>query len=102
MHNEIQLTITPEQAFKEDMLTKQAADKLEISPKSITRIRTLRKSIDSRAFLPKVNVTVEVYWDEMAPEQVKTTFDYKNVADKTPVLIIGAGPAGLFAALKLI
>ena len=70
MHNEIQLTITPEQAFKEDMLTKQAADKLEISPKSITRIRTLRKSIDSRAFLPKVNVTVEVYWDEMAPEQV--------------------------------
>jgi len=102
MHNEIQLTITPEQAFKEDMLTKQVADKLEISPKSITRIRTLRKSIDSRAFLPKVNVTVEVYWDEMPPEQVKTTFEYNNVADKTPVLIIGAGPAGLFAALKLI
>jgi len=102
MHNEIQLTITPEQAFKEDLLTKQVADKLEISPKSITRIRTLRKSIDSRAFLPKVNVTIEVYWDEMPPEQVKTTFEYKNVADKTPVLIIGSGPAGLFAALKLI
>jgi len=102
MHNEIQLTITPEQAFKEDLLTKQVADKLEISPKSITRIRTLRKSIDSRAFLPKVNLTVEVYWDEMPPEQVKTAFDYNNVADKTPVLIIGAGPAGLFAALKLI
>ena len=102
MHNEIQLTVTPEQAFKEDLLTKQVADKLVISPKNITRIRTIRKSIDSRAFLPKVNITVEVYWDEIPPEQVKPVFAYQNVADKTPVLIIGAGPAGLFAALKLI
>ncbi|MDD4971649.1 MAG: NAD(P)/FAD-dependent oxidoreductase [Paludibacter sp.] len=102
MHNEIQLTLTPEQAFKEDLLTKQVADKLQVSPKSITRIRTLRKSIDSRAFLPKVIVTVEVYWDEVPPEYSKTAVEYKNVADKTQVLIIGAGPAGLFAALKLI
>ena len=102
MHNEIQLTLTPEQAFKEDMLAKQVADKLEISPKNITRIRTIRKSIDSRAFLPKVNITVEVYWDEKAPEQVTRVFDYPQVGDKTPVLVIGAGPAGLFAALKLI
>jgi len=102
MHNEIQLTLTPEQAFKEDMLAKQVADKLEISPKSITRIRTIRKSIDSRAFLPKVNITVEVYWDEKALEQVTKAFEYQQVGDKTPVLVIGAGPAGLFAALKLI
>jgi len=102
MHNEIQLTLTPEQAFKEDLLAKQVADKLEISPKSITRIRTIRKSIDSRAYLPKVIVTVEVYWEEVPPEHVNPTFNYQNVAGKTPVLIIGAGPAGLFAALKLI
>ena len=102
MHTEIQLTLTPEQAFKEDLLIKQIADKLQISPKSITRIRTIRKSIDSRAFLPKVIVTVEVYADEVAPEHIKSTVEYKNIADKTPVLIIGAGPAGLFAALKLL
>jgi len=102
MHNELQLILTPEQAFKEELLTKQVADKLQISPQRITRIRTLRKSIDSRAFLPKVNVTVEVYWDEEAPELIKPVFDYKFVGKATPVLIIGAGPAGLFAALKLI
>lgn len=102
MHTEIQLIITPEQAAKQDLLNKLAADKLELSPQRITRIRTLKKSIDSRSFLPKVNITLEVYWDEEAPSNIRTNFNYKNVADGTPVLIIGAGPAGLFAALRLI
>ena len=102
MHIELQLTLTPEQAFKQELLTKQAADKLQISPQLITRIRTLKKSIDSRSFLPKVIVTVDVYWDEVPPEAVKQVPSYSFVGDKTPVLIIGAGPAGLFAALKLI
>ncbi|MDR3653468.1 MAG: NAD(P)/FAD-dependent oxidoreductase [Paludibacter sp.] len=102
MHNEVQLTLTPEQAFKQDLLAKLVADKLEISPSRITRLRTTKKSIDARSFQPKVNLTVEVYWDEPAPVIEKPHFEYKSVIDKTPVLIIGAGPAGLFAALKLI
>ncbi len=102
MHNDIQLIITPEQAEKSDLLLKLVADKLEISPSRITRLRTLKKSIDSRAFLPKINITLEVYWDEEAPEFSVAAFEYKFVGDKTPILIIGAGPAGLFAALKLI
>jgi len=102
MHNELQLILTPEQAYKQDLLTKQVADKLQISPQRITSLRTLRKSIDSRSFMPKVNVTVEVYWDEEAPKVVKPKFHYEFVGNNTPVLIIGAGPAGLFAALKLI
>jgi len=102
MHEHIQLTLTPEVAEKSDLLAKQVADKLEISPSRITRLRTTKKSIDARSFLPKVNLTVEVYWDEPAPVLEKLHFDYQSVADKTRVLIIGAGPAGLFAALKLI
>ncbi len=102
MHNELQLILTPEQAEKPELLLKQVADKLVISPQKITRIRTLRKSIDSRSFLPKVNITVEVYWDEEAPNEPKAEFNYQFVGNKPPVLIIGAGPAGLFAALKLI
>jgi hypothetical protein len=102
MHNELQISLTPEQAYKQEILAKLVADKLEISPQRITRIRTLKKSIDSRAFLPKVNLTVEVYWDEEAPELKKTEFNFHFVGNETPVLIIGAGPAGLFAALKLI
>lgn len=102
MHSQIQLSLNPEQALKKDLLTKILADKLEISPLEITRIRTLKKSIDSRSFQPKVNALYEVYWDEVAPEPSKYAFDFKFVGKATPVLIIGAGPAGLFAALKLI
>lgn len=102
MHDQIQLILTPEQAETPFLLNKQVADKLEVSPQRITRIRTIRKSIDARSFQPKVNITVEVYWDEPAPEAPKTEFHYQFVGDKAPVLIIGAGPAGLFAALKLI
>jgi len=102
MHNEIQLILTPEQANTPFLLTKQVADQLEISPQRITRLRTLKKSIDSRAFLPKITMTVEVYWDEEPPKKVQPVFNYEFVGDKTPVLIIGSGPAGLFAALKLI
>jgi len=102
MHEHIQLTLTPELAEKPELLAKQVGDKLEISPARITRLRTTKKSIDARSFQPKVNLTVEVYWDEPAPVLEKVVFDYQSVEGKTPVLIIGAGPAGLFAALKLI
>jgi len=102
MHSEIQLVLLPEQAETPFLLNKQVADKLEVSPQRITRIRTIRKSIDARSFQPKVNITVEVYWDEVPPKPPKPEFQYHSVADQQPVLIIGAGPAGLFAALKLI
>ena len=102
MHEHIQLTLTPELAEKPELLTKQVADKLEISPARITRMRTTKKSIDARSFQPKINLTVEVYWDEEAPVYENPVFAYQLVDDKKPVLIIGAGPAGLFAALKLI
>ncbi len=102
MHSEIQLVLLPEQAETPFLLNKQVADKLEVSPQRITRIRTIRKSIDARSFQPKVNVIVEVYWDEVPPKAVKQEFQYHSVDGKQPVLIIGAGPAGLFAALKLI
>jgi len=102
MHSELQLILIPEQAETPFLLSKQVADKLNISPQKITRLRTLRKSIDARSFQPKINVTVEVYWDEVPPKPAQPEFNYQFVGNNRPVLIIGAGPAGLFAALKLI
>ena len=102
MHIELQLILSPEQAETPYLLSKQVADKLEISPERITRLRILKKSIDSRSFAPKINLTAEVYWDEIAPPAEKAQFNYQAVTDKTPVIIVGAGPAGLFAALRLI
>jgi len=69
MHSQLQLILSPEQAEKQDLLLKQVADKLEISPQRITRLRTLKKSIDARSFQPKINITVEVYVDEKAPKR---------------------------------
>lgn len=102
MHSQLQLQLTPEQAENKDLLLKKVADKLEVTPQRITRLRTLKKSIDARSFKPVINVTVEVYVDEVAPERQAVSIDYPFVGDKEAVLIIGAGPAGLFAALKLI
>ncbi len=102
MQTQLQLILLPEQAEKQELLLKQVADQLEVSPQRITRIRTLKKSIDARSFQVKINVTLEVYIDEPAPENESIHFDFPFVGDKTPVLIIGGGPAGLFAALKLI
>ena len=102
MVSKLQLILTPEQAEKQNLLIQKAADKLEINEKRITSIRTLKKSIDARSYLIKVNVSVEVYVDELPTEKPYEEFYYPDVSDKESVLIIGGGPAGLFAALKLI
>ncbi len=102
MHQEILLSTTPQIAETEALLHKQIADKLEIAPSRITRIRILKKSIDSRSYQVKININAEVYWDEEPTPTPMQSFPYKSVAQGHPVLVIGAGPAGLFAALKLI
>lgn len=102
MHSEIQLILTPEQAEVKEKLLAKVAEHLKINPERVTRIRTLRKSIDARTQFPKINITLEVYWDEKPTEQTNNAFRYGNVADAKPVLVIGSGPAGLFAALQLI
>ncbi len=102
MHTELQLILTPEQAEKKELLHFQVAQNLKIKKEQITRVRILRKSIDARSFQPKINITVEVYWDETPPADTFADFYYPNVKDRKTVLVIGAGPAGLFGALKLI
>lgn len=102
MISNLQLILTPEQAKTPSLLLKIVAQKLELDAKRITAIHTLKKSIDARSFLIKVNMSVQVFVDELPAEKPYEDFDYANVSGKEPVLIIGAGPAGLFAALKLI
>ena len=103
MQTQVQIILTPEQAHKEDLLKQKIAEKLNIPTSRIVAVRTLKKSIDARAAFPKINLTLEVYVDEMPPKTIYSkTFNYRDVSDKEPVLIIGSGPAGLFAALKLL
>lgn len=102
MHTEIQLILTPEQAGLQHLLAEKVAEKLDITPDRISLMRTLRKSVDSRSLQSRINITIEVFWDEKVPTEKAEQFNYSFVGNKKPVLIIGAGPAGLFAALHLI
>ena len=103
MNRQIQLILTPEQAANQSAIREQAANALAVSPERITLVRTVKKSTDARSLRIKINMTVEVYWDEPAPVVAPPVFNYRRVADNCPVaVIVGAGPAGLFAALKLI
>lgn len=102
VYNEIAVITTPEAAFAPNKLKQVVAKKLKITEDSINNIRIIRKSIDARAKQIKVNLTVDVYTNEDTPIKEDTSFIYKNVENATPVIVVGSGPAGLFAALRLI
>ncbi len=102
MHQEIQLILTPEEAATEELFRKKVAEKTDIKSSDITLIRILRKSIDARSAFPKINVAAEVFWGEKIPDKYDIRIDYKFTGNKPQVIVAGAGPAGLFAALKLL
>ena len=99
----IQLTVLPEQAGDEARLKEQVAQKIHVAPSQVTTVRIVRKSIDARSRTQvKINLCVNVYTQGTQPEPITYPFHYQDVSKGKPVLIIGAGPAGLFAALRLI
>lgn len=103
MHTELQLILSPEQANDENIIKSIIAEKLNTEIELIADFRILKKSIDARSANPKINMSLAVFMtgEEIPPIYTKS-FVYQNVADKEPVLIVGAGPSGLFAALKLL
>ncbi len=103
MHTEIQLIVTPEQAAKSELLIQKIAEKLEIEPKRVSHYRIVRKSIDARIAPPKINLAVHVFLDKQVAETDEVKMNYQFVGNsKSSVIVVGAGPAGLFASLKLL
>ena len=100
MPKEINLVLTPEQAADPKKRTAAAARYLRVAESRIALIRIRRRSIDARRGV-KVNLGLEVYVDDERPAPERH-FDYPNVSGRTPVIVVGSGPAGLFAALRLI
>jgi uncharacterized FAD-dependent dehydrogenase len=97
----IQIQVDPECAEKKHLLIKKISEDLKIVKNEIKDLNILKKSIDARQKHVKINLKIDVYINEEHLEKIEKT-KYKNVSKSKEVIIIGAGPAGLFAALKLI
>ena len=101
MPQNITLALTPRQAADAKYYTSLAARRLGMPEQDIALVRVVKRSIDARQRQPKVNLSLEVYADR-EPRPAPVHFDYPSVAGRTEVVIVGSGPAGLFAALRLI
>src|SRR5690606_18600983 len=98
----IELPLAPSDADTEAIQYTIAAEQLGIEEERISAVRALKRSIDARHQPVLVRLKVDVYYDEPAPPHNLPTPDYPEVTDNKRVIIVGAGPAGMFAALRLI
>jgi uncharacterized FAD-dependent dehydrogenase len=105
MIHKIEIVLLPEDVSDEEKLLDRAAHKLEVLQSEIKAVRILKRSIDARSEKVKYRLMVEVYIAELPPPEKKLSELYffdKDVSNSESVLIVGFGPAGMFAALKLI
>ena len=100
MHKDIDITLNPKQAALSDELKRAVALQSKIRENDIVSIRFLRKSIDARRKDIKINAKVRLYIGKEDEKPYDETF-FTN-ACKRDVIIVGSGPAGLFAALTLL
>jgi len=98
----IELALSPEVAFNRNFLYKKISKFLKIKNEDLKHIRFLKRSIDARTRKVIVNIQVEVYINENPEERFIEPINLQNVKNKPEIIIVGAGPAGLFAAIKLI
>ena len=103
MSQELLLQVAPEIAVNDQLIKEQVAKLIRVSVADIKHISILKRSIDARQKAIKINLKVAIYFqeDEFIEEKIQLP-DYKNVSNSTEVIVVGAGPAGLFAALQLI
>ena len=102
MIKELQLRLLPQEAANEQGLKAAVARETAARLPDITAVRVLKRSIDARQRTVYVNVKVRAYLNEAPAEPEYRSIEYKDVSGGKPVVVVGAGPGGLFAALRLI
>lgn len=102
MIQEYQLRVLPEVAANEQRLKEYLVQEKGLNMRDITATRILKRSIDARQRTIFVNLGIRVYQNEMPKDEEFQHTIYNNVEGKPQVIVVGAGPGGLFAALKLI
>jgi len=102
MIQEYQLRVLPQVAASEQALKAFVAEEYGHDVRIITAIRILKRSIDARQRTIFVNLKVRVYINEPAADDEFFHTEYPDVSGQPQVIVVGAGPGGLFAALRLI
>ena len=102
MIQEYQIRILPEQAANEQNIKLFISKDKGIDARTIKAIRVLKRSIDARQRTIFVNLKVRLYINELPQDEEFIRTIYNNVEGKPQVIVVGAGPGGLFAALRLI
>lgn len=102
MVNEYQLRVLPQVAYSEQGIIDFLAHDKGIDVRTVQRVRVLRRSIDARQRTVYVNLQVRVYINELPQDDAYTPTVYGDVSDRPCVIVVGMGPGGLFAALRLV
>ncbi|MFN9776723.1 MAG: NAD(P)/FAD-dependent oxidoreductase [Candidatus Kapaibacterium sp.] len=103
MHTTLDLTLLPGEAADELCVRRSALALMpELPAHSSIEILVRRRSVDARARQPVVNLRVDVYVDEQPPAAVSFSASLPHARAEKKVIVIGAGPAGYFAALHLL
>lgn len=102
MIQEYQLRVLPEQAANEQSLKQYISWEKGLDARTIQALRILKRSIDARQRTIYVNIKVRAYINELPQDDAWQRTEYPNVEGKPKVIVVGAGPSGLFAALRLI
>lgn len=100
MIKEVELSLIPQNLHNYDLIKKLASQKLKINESEINSVKIVKKSIDARK-KPIFRLRMNVYINESPINEIPS-FNFKPVTSKKNVIIIGSGPAGLFAALRAI
>ena len=102
MTSEYQIRVLPQVAANEQSLKAWLADEQGFDVRTCYGVRILKRSIDARQRTIYVNLKVRVYINEQPQDDEYQRVDYPDVSDRPQVIVVGAGPGGLFAALRLI
>lgn len=102
MIKEYSIRVRPHQAVNEATIKDYLAHEEGLEMKSMTHVRVLKRSIDARQRTIFVNLKVRVYINEEPTDDEYVKTEYRDVSSAPQVIVVGAGPGGLFAALRLI
>ena len=102
MTSEYQIRVLPQVAANEQSLKAWLADEYGFDMRTCNGVRILKRSIDARQRTIFVNLKVRVYVGEEPADDEFVRTEYGDVSDRPQVIVVGAGPGGLFAALRLI